>query len=88
MIANFALFRQNCFVVKISCHRAPVESTSVTIYRVTIRPAFCFSQTEEFRHRCSNFIIGQAGNDDFWSDLQKKKRSITCLDAGFVQFSA
>ena len=37
-------------------------------------PAFCFTQTEEFHHRCSNFVIGQAGNDDFWSDLQKKKK--------------
>ena len=64
--------------------------------RVTIRPAFFianpafgFSQTEQFDHRCSNFNIGQAGHHDMWSDLQKKKKKVnTCLAAGFVQFSA
>ena len=65
-----------------------------TIVRVTIRPAFfmanpafCFTETEEFHHRCSNFVICQAGNDDFWGDLQKKKKVKTCLDARFVRFS-
>ena len=66
------------------------------MYRVTIRPAFfmanpgfCCSETEEFHHRCSKFIAAQAGNDDFWGDLQKKKKKVnTCLDAGCVQFSA
>ena len=36
-------------------------------------PAFCFTETEEFHHRCANFVICQAGNDEFWSDFQKKK---------------
>ena len=45
--------------------------------RVTIRPAFCFSQTEQFDYRCSNFNIGQAGHNDMWSDLQKKKKRST-----------